>query len=415
MISIDENILSQLLKVDTNLHGSELIAQILRNTAKALDIPYILVGVPANDNQKSIQTTHLFAKGNFIDNFSYELENTPCANVMDLEKVCLYPTEVTRLFPLDQILTDMNIDAYAGTPIFNEDQELKGLVVVLDEKKFENPSVIKFVLEIISSRIGVEISKQESEAQIRLINQSLEEIIEEKTKHLKESMQLNKELLATIYHDLTNPMTVVSMMSQRGVAKPEKAHESLKLIQKACSEGQNIINNVKLLVTSTDNKNLDFKKIKVRDCFEYTHFMFKHLLDNKNIHFEYKLHDENSYIKTEETIFKNSILNNIISNAIKFSKPGQKIFLKTFEENNHIHIEILDQGTGIPKEVIEALNSNETSHSLKGTNNEKGTGYGLLICQSYLKKLSGSMTIESSKINPEKIKQGSIITLRLPI
>ena len=90
-----------------------------------------------------------------------------------------------------------------------------------------------------------------------------------------------------------------------------------------------------------------------------------------------------------------SLLRNLISNAIKFTPSGGKIAILVVEKQNEIIVSVSDNGIGISKAGINNLFSIGHSYSTPGTNKEKGTGLGLILCQEYIKKNNGKIWVES--------------------
>ena len=81
--------------------------------------------------------------------------------------------------------------------------------------------------------------------------------------------------------------------------------------------------------------------------------------------------------------WKAHILSNLITNAIKFSHDGSTISLFTEKTGDKIEIDIKDEGIGIPGNLLEGIFSPKNRISRKGTNSERGTGYGLLLVKKY--------------------------------
>ena len=93
------------------------------------------------------------------------------------------------------------------------------------------------------------------------------------------------------------------------------------------------------------------------------------------------------------------IFRNLFSNAIKFSKNGQEIEVNFSNKNEKNILEIKDYGQGISKSIINALNNNKPPRSSNGTNNEKGTGLGLMIVKDLVRLNKGKLEISSSPEN----------------
>ncbi|MCB1144301.1 MAG: GAF domain-containing protein [Leptospiraceae bacterium] len=102
------------------------------------------------------------------------------------------------------------------------------------------------------------------------------------------------------------------------------------------------------------------------------------------------------------------ILTHIIQNSIKYSHRGSEILLNATMLSESTQIEIIDSGIGMKEEDIEKLFKIEEHFNMKGTENEDGTGLGLIITKEYLSKLNSSIQIESE---PQK---GTKITLLFP-
>ena len=107
-----------------------------------------------------------------------------------------------------------------------------------------------------------------------------------------------------------------------------------------------------------------------------------------------------------------TIIRNLISNAIKFTGPGGKINLEssvqTSNERKFLHLTVTDTGIGMDKETIENIfKLNRNTISL-GTAGEKGTGLGLLLCKEFAEKQGGSIQVQSKK------NKGSSFTLLIP-
>ena len=88
------------------------------------------------------------------------------------------------------------------------------------------------------------------------------------------------------------------------------------------------------------------------------------------------------------------VFRNLLTNAIKFSNKGSEVFLEATKENNSVKIFIKDQGVGIAAEDIPLLFDSLT-YTKPGTENEKGTGLGLVLCKAFIEKNKGSISVES--------------------
>ncbi len=113
-------------------------------------------------------------------------------------------------------------------------------------------------------------------------------------------------------------------------------------------------------------------------------------------------------INADKAMIK-SLLRNLISNAIKFTPSGGKVSISAVEKQNEVIVSVSDTGVGMSKTRIDKLFSIDESYSTPGTQNEKGTGLGLILCQEFIKKNNGKIWIES------EVGKGTTFHFSLPL
>ena len=89
------------------------------------------------------------------------------------------------------------------------------------------------------------------------------------------------------------------------------------------------------------------------------------------------------------------VTRNLVSNAIKFTPEQGKIYISLTETEDFLQVEIRDNGVGINDEDQKKLFLIDTNLSHKGTNGEKGTGLGLIICKEFIEKNNGTIWLTS--------------------
>ena len=93
----------------------------------------------------------------------------------------------------------------------------------------------------------------------------------------------------------------------------------------------------------------------------------------------------------------NTVIRNLISNAVKFTPEEGKITVG-FQPNKHeVIVSIADTGVGMSQDVINKLFRIDSKHSTKGTANEKGTGLGLILCKEFIEKNGGRIWVTSTE------------------
>ncbi|HZL10541.1 MAG TPA: ATP-binding protein [Prolixibacteraceae bacterium] len=109
-----------------------------------------------------------------------------------------------------------------------------------------------------------------------------------------------------------------------------------------------------------------------------------------------------------DTNMLKTIFQNLMSNAIKYSYPGEIITINAELKNNQIEISVSDKGKGMSEETINKLFKIDKHVSEPGTSNEKGSGLGLILCKDFIDRHNGLIWVES---NPG---EGSKFIFRIP-
>ena len=103
------------------------------------------------------------------------------------------------------------------------------------------------------------------------------------------------------------------------------------------------------------------------------------------------------------------IFRNLISNAIKFTKPGGNINVSVTPGTKQVEISISDNGVGMDEEKIKTLFKVDSNATTLGTANEKGSGLGLILCKEFVEKHNGKIWVES------EVGRGSVFKFTLPL
>ncbi len=118
--------------------------------------------------------------------------------------------------------------------------------------------------------------------------------------------------------------------------------------------------------------------------------------------------DENHIAYADENMIY-SVLNNLTSNAIKFTRTGGRVEISSEQKNDEILVTVQDNGIGIDQENLKNLFELDKSFTTPGTENEKGSGLGIILCRDFIKKHGGKIWVES------KVGEGTKFYFTLPI
>ncbi|MGH8470810.1 MAG: PAS domain S-box protein, partial [Gammaproteobacteria bacterium] len=146
--------------------GEMFFRSLVEHLARVLQAAHAFIGELMENNLERVRTIAVYAHGNIVDNFEYDLMHTPCRNVIS-ESMCSYPSGVRQLFPEDRLLADMKVEGYVGTPLFDSSGRALGLMVVLYNRPIANPKLAESMLQIFAVRAGAELERRRAEDRLR--------------------------------------------------------------------------------------------------------------------------------------------------------------------------------------------------------------------------------------------------------
>jgi len=349
------------------------------------------------------------------------------------------------------ILLDVKMpimDGYETAELIYQRDKLKNIpIIFITAHDYEEAAVFKgyragavdfirkpFNPEILRSKVAVFtelyrknqlLSQQEEKLQainseLLQLNRELEKRVLERTVALE---RLNIELtalnsskdkfLSVISHDLRNPLTSLLASS----ANLDRDAEKLKPEQVRMFSG--IINRTSQKILNQLNELVDWAK----EQREKTHFnpqkfelhrgveesleLLKASASQKRIQLNNHVPKE-IYLHADMMMFR-SILQNLVTNAIKFTpEGGENVSVSATRKDSGVEICVQDFGIGMPQKTIDVLFDKMTSTSHVGTNAEKGTGLGLLLVRDFIVQHGGAIQVES---DPQK---GTCFLFTLP-
>lgn len=240
-----------------------------------------------------------------------------------------------------------------------------------------------------------------------------EDSIEKYVKELEDLNTHKESVLAILSHDLRSPLssiigTAKYLTDHFEEMKPEKIKEMLELLYKSSTDELDMLDYL-----------VEWARIKyAADVFSptkiellgYVTKVFDSLTETAKVN-AINLHHE---IKENEIVFADgkmliSILQNIVSNALKYTEPGGKIIITSKRNEDKVIIEVKDTGIGMSKEIMKNIFAPQSSSLLKVRAKNKGAGIGLLLVKGFLERNGGEIWVESIE------GKGSSFYFTLPI
>ncbi len=238
--------------------------------------------------------------------------------------------------------------------------------------------------------------------------------LQKKNAQLEQLDKLKNQFLGIAAHDLRNPLSNIMMCSEyvidvEGKNLSDEAQELLSLTNTSSQYMLSLINNLLDVVKIESGKfDLTFEETDL-SIFLESIVRFNAILANKK-EIQIKLNVSEglpSVFIDKEKITQ--VLNNLITNAVKFSTQGTDIIVSAIQKEKEIYISVKDHGQGIPENEISLLFKPFSKVSVRSTAGENSTGLGLSIVKSIVTNHNGKIWVES------KQGQGSVFTFTLPL
>ena len=225
---------------------------------------------------------------------------------------------------------------------------------------------------------------------------------------------LKDEFLGITAHDLRSPLTVIqgfamTMEAYPEIAESDELSEFVQLIETSAARMLALVNDLLDIAKIESGKlELDCRPSDLRGAVEENAALNRHLAEPKGIRLDAELppHPVVANIDRERMA---QVLNNLFSNAAKFSESGTTITVRLTRDDNHAAIAVEDQGQGIPPDDLPRLFERFRQTKTKSTAGEKGTGLGLAIVKKIVELHRGWIDVDS------QLGAGSTFTVRLPL
>lgn len=262
-------------------------------------------------------------------------------------------------------------------------------------------TIVSIIAYRTKRKVNSILTKQNDEIvarkeELQLLNNELKEVVSSKDKFfsiiahdLKSPFQgllSSANFVSTNYFELTDEERISLLNGIR-----ELSHNTYKLVD-------NLLEWAKI-----QTGKLEYNPEKINLLFELhgTLFLAKKSSTAKGINFSYNI-DDRINIYADKYMLQ-TIIRNLLSNSIKFTKAGGSVELKAERVDEKIKLTVVDTGVGIPKEDQECLFRIDKSYSTKGTDSESGSGLGLLLCKEMVEMQGSSIVIESEENKGTKI------------
>lgn len=377
-----ETLLQSLIEGVSNTRGHDFFQRIVQLLNSVIGADYTFIARLDLQNHSS-STIALVAKGQLVDNITYALADTPCANVSD-DSFCCYPSGVSAAFPKDELLVQMGVEGYLGTPLHDLKGKVIGIIVALYERPITEPQLVKNLFELFSGRIEAELERVEYEDRLQALNVQLEQKVADRTAQLQqtladlqqmqhqlvesEKMAALGHLVAGIAHEVNTPLGVA--ITTQSVIADQFEHfatlvasdrltktdlrgfckvlsQALPLLQANLSRADELIQNFKR--TAADQHSAEQAQMKVAQYYQQILSTLSPLLKKSEVRLELDIPPEwqlQTYPGSHVHVLTNLVVNSVQHGFT--AGTGHQIWLKGEKLADDLYcIHYSDNGVGL--------------------------------------------------------------------
>jgi signal transduction histidine kinase len=255
------------------------------------------------------------------------------------------------------------------------------------------------------------------------------ELLRMKQELEKENMNIQKAAQESVLftrflvHDLKNSLFVANHYVKKSKATcVDKGIDTsnFEKAQRAIDTVIDTLERAKELEATEAKKVANFDEFDLTKAIEESIENMCFMANDKGIELTYnETISKRALIKSDRMLLIRSVLENILSNAIKFSYENSHVDIRLsdsqIDNEEAFLISIQDYGMGIPQHFLEFLFNTDEKTVGTGTHGERGTGFGLLIVKKVLDQLGGSISVCSTEKSSDTLNHGTTFSIKLPL
>ncbi len=249
---------------------------------------------------------------------------------------------------------------------------------------------------LTNQNLAIELQKQELQAQAEA---------------LQRMNRLQSKLFSVISHDLRGPIGnlqgVLELFTRKKLSESEMVELSNRLRKNLNVTQRTLENLLNWALSQMDGIKTEKKRVAVESIINEACDVMNEAAERKRIILSKSIDASIDVLVDSDQI--HLVLRNLIHNAIKFSKIGDTIIVHASRGDSTCHIRVIDTGIGTTSEEIEIILASTDHFTKEGTQQEKGTGLGLLLCKEFIERNGGDFEFKS------KLGKGTEVSFTLTL
>jgi len=375
--------------------GEAFFQSLVGHLARELEADFAFVAELVQPAADRFRTLAFVADGAAASNFDYPVEGSPCAVALDRRGTVIFPSGAAHQFPEDAGLARLGVEAYVGTSLLAADGSVLGVLVVMHRRPIERGPFWGSMIEIFGARAAAEIERARAEALVRRTNETLEQVVRERTAALEDANRDLESYNYSISHDLRQPLNAIAGFAEllRDAGADVAARERQEFLGEIESNAERMDRMiVSLLQLARAGRGpLTVSDVDMRALVDE---VLRELAAGAPL--KAKIEVGALPPARGDAHLLRQVWMNLIGNALKYSRKRRapRVHIRGESRGDRIEYAVSDNGVGFDMRHVDRLF--EAFHRLPTASSFEGSGVGLAIVHRILRRHGGQLIPESA-------------------
>ena len=358
----------------------------------------------------TISNTRVVMKRNYLMNRYYAAIHRPVEALAYLEQFLQLKNEYTK-----EARPENEWDIFDQMKFMQSKYDMN--LLLKDNNTKESylwiDSILIFLMACIAVLLFIHSKKSKKNvAVLTMLNNKINHkqiLLKDTLAQLEKENREKQHILHVVAHDLRNPIAAIytlAIITEDEYEDEVTVRENLELIKNACTESSDLISSI-LEIAENDEINYSYEPVNINVLLSDNMHFLRMKAKEKNQHIGLMTAQEKGIIYADVKKI-NRVISNLVINAIKFSSSGSYIEITAIVLENHVTVQIKDNGIGIPEMQRSKIFNPFTEAKRPGTNGEKTFGLGLSISKQIVENHKGKIWFESIE------NQGTTFFIQFP-
>jgi len=370
--------------------GAAFFQSLVEHLARELEADFAFIGELLPGNR--MHTLAFLADGAMAPNPDYPLEGSMSANALAERRTVVYPRGLMASFPDNVEMRRNAVEAYVATPLYAADGRALGVLAVGHRKPIEREHFWASMIEIFGARAAAEIERSRAEALVRRTNESLEQVVQQRTAELEQANRDLESYNYSISHDLRQPLNAIAGFAEllRDQAAGALDKECLGEIESNATRMEQMIEGL-MRLSRAGRGAISPNEVDMGALVES---VLRDLTAAGPIRAEVSV-GELPPVRGDAVLLR-QVWANLISNALKYSRNASaaRVEVDGHRRDGLVEYTVRDNGVGF--DMHEASHLFEPFQRLPSATAFEGSGVGLAIVERVVRRHGGTLSADST-------------------